>query len=152
LSTLDGANGFVLLRRDPLVEGPSIVAAVGDVNGDRAADVLMCLPMTSVEGAQEAGECYLVFGGPEVGASGEVALSGLDVTTGVKIRRAMPGELQGSRRRQRGRLRRFPDRIVRRDHGLPGLWRPRLATRIAPGGSPRGTRTSRDTRRTTAAE
>jgi hypothetical protein len=95
LSTLDGANGFVLLRRDPLVEGPSIVAAVGDVNGDRAADVLMCLPMTSVEGAQEAGECYLVFGGPEVGASGEVALSGLDVTTGVKIRRAMPGELLG---------------------------------------------------------
>lgn len=82
LSTLNGANGFVLNGIDPGDNlGRSVSAAV-DVNGDGLADLLISAPAADPNGQEGAGESYVVFGGPTLGAGGVLDLSTLDGANG----------------------------------------------------------------------
>lgn len=81
LSTLNGANGFVM---DGEAEGDRSgysVSAAGDINGDGVDDVLIGAP-ASYSGA--AGQTYLVFGKTS-GFDAALQLSALDGGNGVKF-------------------------------------------------------------------
>jgi len=97
LSTLNGMNGFKLDGDDDSDSGESVSAA-GDVNGDDFGDLLIGTwapsPFT-----------YVIFGGPEIGKSGLIALSALNGTNGfmldggvccgVSISVSGPGDING---------------------------------------------------------
>ncbi|MBV8190707.1 MAG: FG-GAP repeat protein, partial [Alphaproteobacteria bacterium] len=66
LSTLNGTNGFQILGA-----GDSVSAA-GDVNGDGYGDLLIGNPTATVSGNSMAGQSYILFGSPTLGASGTI--------------------------------------------------------------------------------
>ncbi len=78
LSSLNGQNGFKLDGDAATGDGSGIsVSAAGDVNGDSYDDIIV--------GATDKGRSYVVFGGPEVGNSGTIALSSLNGFNGFKL-------------------------------------------------------------------
>ena len=91
LSGLDGTNGFKLDGEAAYDFSGSPVSAAGDINGDGVADLLI--------GAQGhvvyTGRSYVVLGGPGVGASGQVTLSGLNGTNGFKLDGEATGDYSG---------------------------------------------------------
>lgn len=82
LTSLDGTNGFVLKGVDPGDRSGNAVSTAGDINGDRIDDFLIAAYFAHPNGVSYAGETYVVFGGAGLGASGNLALSGLDGTDG----------------------------------------------------------------------
>jgi glycosylphosphatidylinositol phospholipase D len=62
LSSLDGANGFVLQGSDQSGSTGRGAAAAGDVNGDGMDDVIVGSPQADPNGVDSAGESYVVFG------------------------------------------------------------------------------------------
>ena len=64
LSDLDGSNGFVLNGIDGADYSGFSVAAAGDVNGDGISDLLTGAPFGDPNGNIDAGESYVVYGGP----------------------------------------------------------------------------------------
>jgi hypothetical protein len=62
LSTLDGANGFVLNGIDPSDASGRSVGSAGDVNGDGIDDLIIGARYASSNGQFQAGETYVVFG------------------------------------------------------------------------------------------
>jgi hypothetical protein len=87
LSALDGTDGFVLNGIDVADFSGASVSSAGDVNGDGVEDVII--------GASGAGESYVVFGGPGVGAGGSLDLSSLDGTNGFVINGIDAGDSSG---------------------------------------------------------
>jgi hypothetical protein len=81
LSGLNGSNGFKLDGEVANDQSGYSVSAAGDINGDDLSDLLI----GAVGHASYAGRSYVVFGGPGVGGSGLVALSGLNGSTGFKL-------------------------------------------------------------------
>ena len=77
LSDLNGTNGFVLNGIDGGDRSGAAVAAAGDVNGDGFADFVIGAVYAdgANNGANSAGESYLVFGSASVGSSGSINLS-----------------------------------------------------------------------------
>lgn len=61
---LDGTNGFVFNGRAPGDQAGYDVAFIGDVNGDGHDDALIGAPGAASYGNTDAGEAYVVFGGP----------------------------------------------------------------------------------------
>ena len=91
LSGLDGTNGFKLDGEAAYDDSGSPVSAAGDINGDGYADLLI-----GAQGhASYTGRSYAVLGGPGVGASGLVALSGLNGTNGFKLDGEASGDYSG---------------------------------------------------------
>ena len=84
LSSLNGANGFVLNGSGEYDRSGSVVSWAGDLNGDGADDLLIGAPHASPNG-QSSGKTYVVFSGEGVGASGVIELSTLDGATGFAI-------------------------------------------------------------------
>jgi hypothetical protein len=81
LSGLNGSNGFKLDGEAPNDHSAQSISAVGDINEDGVSDVLI-----GAQGhASFTGRSYVVFGGPKVGSSGLIALSGLNGSTGFKL-------------------------------------------------------------------
>ena len=81
LSRLNGTNGFKL-DGEALGDYSGLsVSTAGDINGDAHVDLLIGADFH----ASQTGRSYVVFGGPGVGTSGLVALSGLDGTNGFKL-------------------------------------------------------------------
>jgi hypothetical protein len=62
LSQIDGSNGVVFEGIAAFDQAGSSVAGSGDVNGDGLADILIGAPNADVNGNDEAGESYLVYG------------------------------------------------------------------------------------------
>jgi hypothetical protein len=95
LSSLDGTNGFAL----PAIGGGDYsgfsVSGTGDVNGDSIDDVLIGAFLRDANQIHHAGESYVVFGGPGVGAGGSVDLSSLDGTNGFVLRGIGNGDYTG---------------------------------------------------------
>ena len=81
LSGLNGSNGFKLDGEAIGDQSGRSVSATGDINGDGFADLLVWAPFH----ASNIGRGYVVFGGPGVGGSGLIALSGLNGSNGFKL-------------------------------------------------------------------
>ena len=83
LSSLNGANGFVLPGVTAYDESGWSVSGTGDVNGDGVADLII----GAVETNSYAGASYVVFGKPGIGSTGSLTLSSLNGGNGF----ALPG-------------------------------------------------------------
>ena len=83
LSSLNGANGFKLDGENNNDYSGSSVSAVGDINGDGYADVV--IGADGYPSGAYKGRSYMVFGGPEVGQSGNLLLSSLNGANGFKL-------------------------------------------------------------------
>ncbi|MEW6743522.1 MAG: integrin alpha [Planctomycetota bacterium] len=75
---LDGTLGFRIEGRYPIDLFGSSVSGAGDVDGDGLADILVGAPLAN----GGAGEAYVIFGAPDLGAGGEFSLDGLDGSNG----------------------------------------------------------------------
>ena len=83
LSTLDGANGFILNGIDARDYSGFSVSSAGDVNGDGYDDLIIGANSADPNGDSGAGETYVVYGGASApGTGGRFNLSALDGTTG----------------------------------------------------------------------
>jgi hypothetical protein len=91
LSSLDGANGFVLNGIDAGDGSGRSVSSAGDVNGDGVDDLIIGAPFAEYY----TGESYVVFGGPGVGAGGSLDLSTLNGTNGFVINGIDAGDRSG---------------------------------------------------------
>ena len=67
LSSLNGANGFVINGVDAGDESGTSVSAAGDINGDNFDDLMIGAPLADPNG-DDSGASYVVFG---VGENGE---------------------------------------------------------------------------------
>jgi hypothetical protein len=85
LSSLNGTNGFVLNGIDASDLSGVSVSSAGDVNGDGVDDVIIGARDADPNGQTSAGESYVVFGGPGVGAGGSLDLASLDGTNGFVL-------------------------------------------------------------------
>ncbi|GAB5496953.1 MAG: integrin alpha [Phycisphaerales bacterium] len=85
LSSLNGTNGYVLNGIDTRDRSGHSVSSAGDVNGDGVDDLIIGAFYASPNGEGLAGECYVVFGGPTVGSSGEIELSSLNGANGFVL-------------------------------------------------------------------
>ncbi len=86
LSNLTGANGFKLDGENNNDESGISVSTAGDINGDGHADLLIGAPCyLSGYPSNCKGRSYVVFGGPEVGSHGMIALSNLTGVNGFKL-------------------------------------------------------------------
>ena len=81
LSNLNGSHGFKLDGENN--NDRSVVRAAGDINGDGHADFL--IGAYGYLANSFKGRSYVVFGGPEVGSSGTIALSSLNGANGFKL-------------------------------------------------------------------
>ena len=77
LSSLTGANGFKIDGASDYDYSGYSVSAAGDINGDGYADLLIGTLATSLS--------HVIFGGPEVGNSGNIALSSLNGANGFTL-------------------------------------------------------------------
>ena len=92
LSTLTTAQGFTLIGEAAGDVSGSTVSPAGDVNDDGIADLLIGAPNAT----HGAGRSYVVFGGPQVGKSGRLLLSGLRNSQGFKLLGATAGDQSGT--------------------------------------------------------
>ena len=83
LSSLNGANGFKLDGESNGAGTGYSVSAVGDINSDRHADLL--IGAFAYPEASNKGRSYVVFGSPGIGGSGVLALSSLNGANGFKL-------------------------------------------------------------------
>ena len=83
LSTLDGANGFILTGIDVNDYSGSSVSSAGDVNGDGYDDLIIGALWADPDGNSAAGETYVVYGGANApGTDGVLELSTLEGSDG----------------------------------------------------------------------
>ena len=85
LSTLDGVNGFTLNGIDADDQSGVSVSSAGDVNGDGYDDLMFDIGADRADpnGANSAGETYVVYGGASApGTGGMLNLSALDGSNG----------------------------------------------------------------------
>jgi hypothetical protein len=79
LSSLNGSNGFTINGITSSSESGSAVFGA-DINGDGADEVIIWAPYETSEG-----QCYVVFGGSNVGTSGTIELSSLSGINGFVL-------------------------------------------------------------------
>jgi len=84
LSGLDGSTGFRIAGIDTNDGSGGTVSSAGDVNGDGFDDLILGAPGADVDGFDNAGESYVVFGATG-GFSSAIDLSALDGATGFRI-------------------------------------------------------------------
>ena len=94
LSTLNGANGFVLNGIDAGDNSGRSVSSAGDVNGDGVDDLL--IGSYGDPNGNYSGESYVVFGGAGVGSSGVIELSSLNGANGYVINGIDADDFSGS--------------------------------------------------------
>ena len=96
LSTLDGANGFILNGIDGNDRSGISVSSAGDINGDGYDDLIIGASRADPNGDSDAGETYIVYGGASApGTGGVLDLSGLDGTNGFTLNGIDSGDRSG---------------------------------------------------------
>ncbi|ELS03748.1 putative calcium-binding protein,FG-GAP repeat protein [Xenococcus sp. PCC 7305] len=96
LSDLNGSNGFALNGIFDYDESGFSVSNAGDINGDGFDDLIIGAPDAYANYIYaDAGQAYVVFGGPGVGASGSFELFELDGINGFIINGIAPEDDAG---------------------------------------------------------
>ncbi len=85
LASLNGMNGIEIRGADAYNSTGYDVSAAGDVNGDGCEDVIVSAPLAFAGGDEYAGECYVIFGDANVGASGLIQLAALAPADGFSL-------------------------------------------------------------------
>jgi hypothetical protein len=85
LSSLTGANGYILRGVAAGDWSGFAASGLGDVNDDGADDILIGARSADPNGLTSAGESYVVLGGPGVGAGGTIELAGLSGGDGFTV-------------------------------------------------------------------
>ena len=85
LATLTPDQGVLIEGAEQDDESGRSVAAAGDVDGDGLGDILIGAPSASPDGAEFAGETYLVFGKAIEASGGTIDLATLTPDQGVRI-------------------------------------------------------------------
>ena len=93
LSSLDGINGFKLDGENNNDHSGGSVSEAGDINGDGYTD--LTLGADFYLGGSNKGRSYVVFGDPEIGSSGIIALSSLNGANGFKLDGENNGDWSG---------------------------------------------------------
>ena len=91
LSDLDGSNGFMVNGFRILQRTGSSVSGAGDINGDGTADIIIGAFSADPNGKSDAGQSFVLFGGPRCNGLlvtvdlnfGETAGPGADVVLGT---------------------------------------------------------------------
>lgn len=95
LSGLNGANGFVCNGINAEDRSGRSVSAAGDINGDGIDDLIIGAASADPNGASDAGEVYVVFGGASIGSSGTLDLSVLNGVNGFACVGIDAGDFSG---------------------------------------------------------
>ncbi len=95
LSSLNGINGFAINGIESGNGTGFSVADAGDVNNDGFADIIIGASLADVEGRENAGQAYVIFG-KETGFDPILELSELDGTNGFTINGAAIDDLLGT--------------------------------------------------------
>jgi hypothetical protein len=74
----DGSNGFVINGQHAYEQIGYAVSGAGDFNGDGYDDIL-------VGSKSSNGNCYLIYGKPDIGSSGQLDVSDLDGQNGMAL-------------------------------------------------------------------
>ena len=86
ISMLDGTNGFTLTGIDADDYSGRSVSSAGDVNGDGYDDLIIGAYGADLNGNDDAGETYVIYGGASApGIDGVLELSDLDGTNGFTL-------------------------------------------------------------------
>ena len=94
ITALDGSNGVTI---PALADGDMLgvsVSGAGDFNGDGLDDIVLGANSRNVDGAQYAGEAYVVFGRTDSAAV--INLDTLNGVSGTILRSAVPNQQLGS--------------------------------------------------------
>ena len=92
LSSLTAAQGFIIQGDDARDQTGRSVSLAGDVNGDGYDDLIIGAHYGD-DGGTNAGEAYVIYGGPDV--TGVIDLSGLTTAQGFVIQGAEQADLTG---------------------------------------------------------
>ncbi len=90
LSSLNGANGFVLNGNNTSPGSGASVSGAGDINGDGIADLVVGAP----GGGSGVGKAYVIFGS-KGGWSSSISLSSLNGANGFVLNDADVGDISG---------------------------------------------------------
>jgi len=93
LKTLDGSNGFAVCSTEATTLSLGTGAAIGDVNGDSFADVVLGAPGASPDNKSSAGSVFVVYGKAEFPA--QVNINTLDGSYGFAIHNTVIGGKAG---------------------------------------------------------
>ncbi|MBI4878539.1 MAG: FG-GAP repeat protein [Planctomycetes bacterium] len=94
VADLDGTNGFVVLGENEYDTVGYRVSGAGDVNGDGFADIVIGTRYIHFGGISFGGAA-LVYGAPQVGASGSIKLGSLHGVFGTVLKGANEGDHAG---------------------------------------------------------
>ncbi|ABA58553.1 Integrins alpha chain [Nitrosococcus oceani ATCC 19707] len=95
LSALDGGNGFIINGVAAADHSGRSVSGAGDVNGDGLDDIVIGAPDASPNGANGAGQSYVVFG-TGGGFPPVLELAALDGSNGFALNGIAAGDRSGS--------------------------------------------------------
>jgi hypothetical protein len=90
LTTLDGTNGFVVNGIAEDDDSSRALTNPGDLNNDGVDDLAMGAWGADPSGWSNAGQSYVLFGGPGIGGDGVIELADLDGTNGFVINGPWP--------------------------------------------------------------
>jgi len=93
LKTLDGSNGFAVCSTEASTLSLGSAAAIGDINGDSLADVVLGAPGASPGNKASAGSVFVVYGKGELPA--QVNINTLDGSYGFAIHNTVIGGKAG---------------------------------------------------------
>ena len=94
LSTLNGSNGFIINGANRGDRSGRSVSNAGDINGDGIDDLIIGAPAADPNGSA-SGESYVVYGGSNVGNSGEFELASIDGINGFAIEGGSAADFSG---------------------------------------------------------
>ena len=95
LGALMPSEGVTINGNAPDEHAGWSVAGAGDVNADGAPDLLIGARYADPSGLKNAGEVFIVFGAPGLGASGPIECSTLAGTLGMRIQGGAAGDRAG---------------------------------------------------------